>query len=183
MAELNFDRIISLNSDNEKGVSLQIGVYGGYASLTVWDENKKGGPTARFPLNRAALVLLKEHLHKALSGAPKVQNSIPFSKWDRETRTSIQLGGIFVGRDEKALLYFGIQTPKNPPQKFPLRVPITVDSGESLTDVQRSELSARTVIDQLTTDIPVALMITSFKRENTGRPGGSSSGSHDSSIF
>lgn len=171
MADREYDHnnILRLTSEADKKVSLQLGVYNGYASITIRDDKDT---IVRFSLPRSFLVFLKEELHKVLAGTPSFRKSAAFNKWDNEAKKVTQLGNIYVGRDDKAIIYLGIQAPGRTAIKFVLKTPFSFDSGEPLTDVQKSELTARTLIEQLTVDIPTAMIITSFKREGFPQKGG-----------
>lgn len=183
MPELNFDKIISLNAEGDKATSASIGVFNGYASLTVWSSSLKGAPLVRIPLGRATLVKLRHDLQKLInSGKPGDNFGYNFSKWDNETKTSSNIGSVRMGRDDKALFAIGVQIPKHPPIKFVLKTPISFDTSEAMSDVQRSELAAQTMVDQLTYDVPYALALTSFKRE-AQRSGGNGGSGGDPNFF
>ena len=164
MSDLVFDRIVSITSENDKNTVLQIGVYQGNASATVWASGNNR-PLVKIGLPRATLTYLKEYLQKILISKPGERYGITFTKWDQETKKSNQLGTIYIGRDDKAIVCLAVQAVGVPPAKFPLKVSGGFDSSDPMTDVHRSELAARTLIDQLSVDIPVAIQLTSVKRD------------------
>lgn len=183
MADLNYDRMVSCNADGDRGTTLQIGVYMGLASITVFS-NK--AIAAKFPLQRAVLVKVREILSQVLAGKPSERGSLQFHKYDFETKKQNPLGSLFIGRDDKALIYLGVQVPNHPHMKFLLRSPLGFDTAEPMSELHRSELAARTVIEQLQYDFPIAILNTSFKREMPNqRSGGAASGGRggDENIF
>jgi hypothetical protein len=184
VTELNFDRIVNLNAESDKKTSLNIGVWKGNASLTIFADGRQA---VRIPLNRHALVSLEEGLSGILAAAqPSTKTSWAFNKWDNETKKSSQLGAVYIGRDDKALLYVGIQAPGITSLKFPIKTPISFDKGENpLSDLHRSELGGRTLLKQLSTDIPFAILLTSEKRTDmrTGGNGGGGNGNNGGTIF
>ena len=182
MAELDFSRIVTINADGDKTTSLVIGVFKGNVSITIWTRSNNAGPVVKIPLPRSALTHIKECLQKILTGSPGSKIGTSFTKWDNETKKSSPLGVLHVGRDDKAHICLAVQAPSFPSMKFTLKTPGSFDSSEPLTDVQRSELSARTLIDQLNTDIPVAIALTSEKREGIPQNNRNSSQNRDSGF-
>lgn len=186
MADLDFGRMATYNAEGDKNTTLQIGVYMGHPSINVWSNRSQ---VVRIPTPRSFLVLMKQLLRKAISGKPGDKNSVSFTKWDQETKKSTQLGVLYVGRDDKAVIYIGLQVQGHPPTKFPIKAPISFETGEPMSDHQRSELGAETLIEQLTHDIPTAMALTNFKRTDMpNRSGGgghhvSSSNENSASIF
>ena len=172
MPELDYNRMISLIAENDKNTNLTIGVWNGNARISVFANRN---PVANLPLNRFSLVSIQEGLTKILSGAPNEKTSWNFTKWDPDTKKSSAIGTLYIGRDDKALLYLGISAPNNTPMKFLLRTPISADTGEPMSDVHRSELAGRTLLQQLMVDIPQAMLNTSFKRTDM-RSGGNAGG-------
>ena len=185
MAELSFDRIISINAENDKNTSLNMGVWQGNASLTVFANRAQA---ARIPMSRTFQVALASDLQKLLGGKPNDKNTFNFTKWDPDTKKSNPLGSVVVGRDDKAMIYIGVVSPGHSPMKFVLKSPISFDKSEPMSDIQRSELATLTLIAQLTVDIPHAILLTSFKRD-MGRGAGTASNNNtgirdsDVSIF
>ena len=180
MADYDHSRIVSFNSENDKNTSFQLGVYMGHPSITVWSNRSQ---IVRFATPRSYLVLMKQFLRKALDGKPGESDAVIFTKWDQDTKKSVQLGVLYVGRDDKAVIYIGLQAQGHAAIKFPLKTPMSFDTKEPMSDRRKSELMAETLIEQLTYDIPMAISITSFKRTDMPARSGSSSNSNESSSF
>jgi len=174
MPEYDYNRMVSMTAENDKNTSLQIGVWNGNATVTVFANRNQ---VARLPLNRFGLVDLARQLRKILVGKPGDKYSWNFTKWDNETKKSHAIGSLVIGRDEKALIFFGVQAPGHAGMKFVLKTTMSVDSSTPMSDVDKSDLAAETIIQQLTIDIPQAMVNTMFKRTdiNGGRGGGSNS--------
>jgi hypothetical protein len=175
MPDLNFDRSIQLNAENDKNTSMQIGVWNGNASLTVFSNRQV---VVKVPMNRFFQVSLKQALDVLLSaGKPGDKRSWNFTKYDPDTKKSNPLASVFVGRDDKALFYVGITSPGHSPMKFPIRLSMGMDTGTPMTEVERSELAAVTIAQQLHFDIPLQASLTNFKRTDMrGRDGGNAGG-------
>lgn len=160
--ELDFNRMISINSDGDKTISLSIGVYQGNASLVVFSNKQLA---AKFSFPRSFITKLKLQMISLISAAPGTKVNFTFSKWDADAKKSITIGNLIVGKDDKSILFFGVQVPNHPSMKFPMKSQISFDLSEPMSDPDRSVLAAQTIIDQLATDIPMALQLTSFKRD------------------
>lgn len=185
MADLSFDRLFSANAENDKNTSLSLGVWQGNASISVFSNRAQ---VARLPVPRTFQVSLKKALQVLLTSKPTDKKSWNFSKWDPETKKSFSIGTFVIGRDDKAIFFIGIAAPDHPPMKFILKSPISFDTSDPMTDVQRSELAVETLIEQLGFDIPMAVSLTSFKRTDTGRATGGAANNNgirdsDVSIF
>lgn len=161
MSELDFSRMISFNAESDKNTTLQIGVYMGYASITVWSNRNQ---VVRIPTSRTLLVQMRKYFQKILSSKPSEKVSISFSRWDLDTKKSVSIGVVYIGRDDKSTIYIGIQAPGHSPMKFPIKSSLSFDTSEPMSDVERSELETESLIERLTTDIPVAMVQTSYKR-------------------
>jgi hypothetical protein len=180
VADYDHGRIININADGDRATTLSIGVFQGNASLVVFS-NKQS--VARFPLARAALTKIKMVLIELIPAPPGSKKSYPFTKYDMDTKKSIDLGSLTVGKDDKGLIYFGIQVPHHPAMKFILKSPLAFDSSEPMSDMEKSILETHATIDKLTHDFPMALQLTSFKRDPNIRSGGSSARSTTGDIF
>lgn len=173
IADYDHNRIVSLTAEGDKNTNLQIGVYQGNASLVVFANRTL---VAKFSLPRSFLVLLRESVEKMAIGKPGEKIGMPVSRWDNEAKKSVPLGTIYVGRDDKALIYIGIAAIGQAPLKFLIRTPLSFDLSDPMSEVDRSILGAHTLIAQMTVDIPIAIMLTSIKRADLpGRAGGGSS--------
>jgi len=183
MPELSFDRLFQCNAENDKSTNLQLGVYMGYASLTVFSNSKI---IAKFPWHRSFLTLLRRGLSKIIDGKPGEKIHYPITKYDFENKKFTPLGSLFVGKDDKAIIFLGVAVPNHASMKFLLRTPMSFDLSEPMSDAVRSEIAAATLVDQLALDFPLAMALTSFKREaGTQRTGGNTGGNRteDSNIF
>ena len=169
VADYDHNRMVNIGAEGDRSTSLSIGVYQGNASLVVF-ANKAN--VARFSLNRQRLVQIKEELISLITAAPGTKTHVPFTKWDIDSKKSIPIGNLFIGKDDKSVIYFGVQTPGHPPIKFSIKVGLGIDGAEPYTDAQKSVLAVKTIIDQFTTDIPYAMTLTSVKKNNVGGSGG-----------
>lgn len=180
MADLSFDRIVSYTSEGDKNTVFQLGVYMGYASITVWANRSQ---VAKFALSRARLVLLKQYTQAAISGKPNEKFGINFTKFDPDSKKWNQIGSLYIGRDDRALIYLVVMSAGHPAMKFPVKTELSFDTTDPMTDIRRSEIAAATLVEQLTVDIPTAMMLSNVKRDNIPRSGGQQSGGGDSSGF
>ena len=187
MSELDFNRMVNLTAEGDRATTLSLGVYMGNASISVFS-NKTN--VARLPLSRVAVYKLMKNLESVIAGAPGMKIGTSFSKYDFETKKSTPLGMLYVGKDDKSCIYFGVQAPNNQPMKFAVRTPASIDNIEPMDDVARSILAAETIVEQLRNDIPHASNLTSVKRQpqagggyrsNSGGTGGG--GSSSANLF
>lgn len=169
MTELDFNRMVNLTAEGDRATTLSLGVYMGNASISVFS-NKTN--VARLPLPRSGLYKLMKNLEAVIAGAPGMKIGTSFSKYDFETKKSTALGVLYIGKDDKSCIYFGVQAPNNQPMKFPIRTPSSIDNSDPMDDVGRSILAAETIVEQLRHDIPTAMALTSQKRQQQGGGGG-----------
>jgi hypothetical protein len=125
MPELNFDRIVQYNADGDRTTTLQIGVYMGYASLTVFANR---AVVAKFPLHRSFLTLLKKGLAQILAGKPGEKMRYAITKYDMENKKNIPTGDLFVGKDDKSIMFLGVSVPNHASMKFLMRPPMSLIS-------------------------------------------------------
>lgn len=178
--ELDFGGIINLNADGDKATSLIIGVYQKNASLAVFSNKKM---IARFPFPRTFISMFKHKLEGVMKAAPGTKVNCVFSKYDNDTKKSSGIGNMIIGKDDKSIMYLGIQAPNHPNMKFLMKTPLSFDLSDPMSDADRSLVAAQTIVDQLTIDIPNAISATSFKRDAGGFSSGGGSSSGSDSIF
>jgi hypothetical protein len=185
MPEYDYNRIVSVNAENDKNTTLQMGVWNGNATITVFSNRNQ---VARLPMSPFFLVDMARQVRKILVGKPGDKYSWNFTKWDNEAKKSHPVGSLAVGRDDRALIYLAVLVTGHPGMKFVMKTPISFDSSTPMSDVERSELAAETLIQWLTFYMPQAIINTMYKRTDIGgnRSGGGNGGSGQSdsvSIF
>ena len=151
----------SFKADNDPNMSLTISVYMGSLVLCVFMK----GPPCRFTVPRSAVSMLKKTITNTINGQPGQKTSFDFIKWDPETKKQEPIGNLVVGKDDKGMIYFGVTAPSMPPTKFTIKAPLGIDTSEPMSDVDRSLLGAETLIEQLAHDIPMAILMTTQKKE------------------
>ena len=180
VTELDFNNIINIQADGDRNTVFKVGVWQGNANITVWSNNTQ---VFRTNAPRTFLKLLRESLESILAGKPSDKKPHTLSRWDRDAKKFVPLGSLQIGRDDKAMIYFGVQAPGHPPMKFILKAPVSFDTDPPMSDVQRSELSARTVLEQLKDDIGSAIANTSVKRQFTGTGAAATQGNNEGLFF
>lgn len=160
--EFDFNKIISVNAEGDRATTLQIGVWGGNASLTVFSNKQIA---AKFALHRDCITQMEDKLTEFLTAPPGAKVSIFFTKYDFDSKKSSNLGTMVIGKDDKQMFYFGVQAVGQPGMKFVLKSPPSFDLADPMTDQAKSLLAARSVINKLHLDIPMAITLTMHKRE------------------
>jgi hypothetical protein len=183
--EYDHNRIVNLTADGDKATTLSIGVFKGNASLVVFSNKSLA---AKFSLSRDLISAIRKKLISTVTAAPGTKVVLNFSKFDPDQKKWISTGALVIGKDDKSMVYFGVTAPNTPAMKFPMKTAPSFDFSEPLSDPDKSILKAETVIEQFTTDIPMALMLTSEKRAPGGFGGGgggnrSSGGDSGGDIF
>lgn len=174
MADLNHDKIATYRNDKDRKMELSIGVYMGGASLTVFGAERQGGPLAKFPVPADMTVLLGRWLRQMITAEPGTKRSAKITKWNNEAKKAETIGTVVVGRDDEGV-YIGIASSKMQPAKFPIRFGMAWDvSSEYAGKTEESLEATEALITALNTDVRMARMLTSFKREGGfgGKPGG-----------
>ncbi len=161
--ELDHGNLIQLIADGDRETRMMMGVFRGNASLAVFANNKM---QFRLPLNRAALIHFGSDMQKILDAKPGEKFGTGFTKWNPESKKQDPLGTVYIGRDEKGLFYIGIAAVGSSPIKFLVRTSPGFDrTSEPMAETDRSLLAMRTLIQQLSQDLPMAMMLTSYKRQ------------------
>ena len=151
----------SFKSDNDKDVNLTISVYMGNLVICVF----RRGPHVRFTLNRGTLHSLRKTLSQAVKGTPGQKACLIFNRLNKETRRPEKYGMIVIGMDDNRMLYIIIGSPDFPETKFILKAPFGIEPSEPISDAENSLLGAEILIEQLSHDIPVAMLLTTQKKE------------------
>ena len=168
--ELSYDNLRTINAEGNKETRLSISVFNGSAGLTVFQKNIK---PFRFNLSVDLLTLLASDLESAISGPPSKKIVTNITDFDPETKKRVPKGTIVVGNDDAHLIYIGVNSPVVPQSKFVIKAALSVDRSEPMTDRDRSVLAAKGLVQQLRTHIPIAMMLTNFKKEfNSNNRGG-----------
>ena len=160
---LSHDRFLNCKAEGNKDISMTLSVYAGSLCLNIFKIGLDRPVRLQFP--RSGCVLLKDALHAAIDGQPGHKVEIDIKKFNRDSKRSEKVGTLVVGRDEAGMIFFGVVEQRIPPSKFLLRASGDMEISATITDSERSLLGARTLIEQLTTDIPMAMMLTSFKNQ------------------
>lgn len=182
--ELDHNRIINLTAEGDKATSFSAGVYQGGMSAVVFS-NKQLVTKFALPLSCVVMVIEKlTNLLTAAPGGPKV--NIIFNVYNNDLKKAEPKGNLVLGKDDKGLIYFGVQAPNHPPMKFIPKTPMSFDLSEPMSDIEKNHLMIRTIIKQLDLCFPVASMLTSFKRDpmrSGGSYGAGRSTSNNENIF
>lgn len=164
---LRYDRFVSCNADNNKDISMTLSVYVGSLCMNIFKSGLNRPVRLQFP--RSGCVLLKDALQSALNGQPGQKVEMDIKKFNRDSRRSEKAGSIVIGLDEESMIYIGVIEPTIPPSKFIIRASSDMEVSSSITDSEKSILGARTLIEQLSTDIPMAMMLTSLKNQPSSK--------------
>lgn len=180
--ELDYNKMLTLKAVDEKDVSLQIGVWGGLAQLTVWQGNGPFKWKMANGIDKLAPYITM--LERAINLKPDQDISMNFmeSKFDKSAGKSTRtlLGTMIVGRDEKNILYIGLSgTAFQKPLKFPIRGAFNTDISSFADAGEASTIAAYGILNLFKFGIPAAMIATSYKREfkgNDNRGGGNRGG-------
>jgi hypothetical protein len=168
--DLSFDRILSFQGNTDRKMKLQIGVYMGRPSMTVWHDDSKGGPLARFVIDRGIHCLISSLIRKA-AAATQFKETISITKQNKETKKREDDGHIVVGRDDDGV-FIGISGQKATPTKFTIKMPYGFEIKDKDAPVQNI-MAAEMTASFLDGILSVASGLSSFKAD---RPAGGSGG-------
>lgn len=173
--ELDFNKLVRLGADKDRESSLQLGVYRGMASIAIFQG--QGAPKVKIPLgNRMSAYVIPAYLKQLKENAnPDFKVSLPITKFNPDTKKRDQVATVVFARDDKNVPFIGVSAPGINPVKFPIRVPLDFDLSQ-MTIVDQSKLALDAFIDVFTRHVPVAMALTSFKREFNGNRGGGNYG-------
>jgi len=151
----------SFKADNDPNLSLTLSVFMGSFVLCVFMQ----GPPCRLIVPRSGISWLKKTVTNTINGQPGQKTSFELGKWDHETKKKEPIGNLVIGMDDKGMIYFGVTAPSMPPTKFTIKAQLGIDSTPPMSDVDRSLLGAELLIEQLAHDIPMAMLLTTQKKE------------------
>lgn len=171
MAELDFNSLIRLTSESDRETTLQVGVWNGSTSFTVFKKGTKG-TALKISAPLSGRLFLMELLNKVIANPNESQEKQKIHTWDKETKKTDLQGTVIFGRNDKGLLYMGVSGPNFPGQRFPFRPSMLYGADEQWTEVKKSEVAAKEFIKILELKVLMAECLTSFKREFTGTGGG-----------
>lgn len=165
--EYDFNSIVRFNADNDKNVSLQIGVYMGGPSFAVFSGNG-GAPVKKIPFsNKMTWAAFPFFLEKLKTASPDTKFELPHATWDREAKKRVPNATLVFGRDDKNLPYIGVTGPGMSPAKFLIRPGLDFDLS-GLDVVSQSAIALDSLINVFRLHIPLAVANTSFKRDFRG---------------
>ena len=182
--ELNHDDFLKLTAENDKEVQLNLSVYRGGTAFTVF---RKGNKPLRVGLDRVKLFKLAEMVNQAIAGSPNLKAAMNTSTFDPDSKKWTLANTVTIGKDDKNLIYIGITALSGSVSyKFIVKSPISWDMSDPMDDVARSHIASKALVEKLKFDIPMAMVVTKFKRE--AQAGGSGQRSnpttqHDDGIF
>ena len=176
MNELNLNGLVRLKT-SQFTHGMTLGVFGGRASLSVFDNNGGGGgPIIKFLFSETSLVIFKELLEKLLSDEnikPIEMGNYPY---DKETKARVFRAAITLGRDETDKhAYITIYGEKH---KDPIMFPFLTDdsikigNGNGHSDIPKkalSEYGIKTFLRCINNLISVGCVVTNEKRDKIGR--------------
>jgi len=170
MSELDLDlgRLVRLSTDDFSH-TMNIGVYRGRASFTVFDNNVKGqGPVIKYLFTETSLCILKELLEKIISDDNMKPIEMSSHPYNRDTRQKEFRSSLSIGRDDKKSIYFEMVGEKH---KAPLRFKLITDvsthiNGKEIPKKMATEFGAKTVIRAINDLISTGCVITNTRNPN-----------------
>ena len=142
MAELDFNSLVRLTSESDKETTLQVGVWNGSTSLTVFKKGTKGA-ALKISAPLTGRLFLMELLSKVIANPNECQEKQKIHKWDMESKKADLQGTVIFGRNDKGLLYIGVSGPDFPGQRFSFRPGMLYGADEQWTEAKKSEVAAK----------------------------------------
>lgn len=170
--QLDFNNLHKFFADQDRDTTMQVSVWGGNASLAVFQG--PGAPKLKIPLSNKILVATIPAFLKKLKGMtdPGSQIKAAFTRFLREEKKRETFATLVFGRDDKGQAYIGVAGQGlSKPAKFIIRPPLDIDLAQ-MSVQEQSALAIDGLIQVFTSYVPVASMLTSFKREFGGNRGG-----------
>ncbi|CAA7617386.1 hypothetical protein [Magnetospirillum sp. SS-4] len=152
------------SAENDKETTLIISVFAGRLFLNIF---KRGlDKPDRLHIARIGCLSLKDSLQNAINGQPGEKREHAFCRRDHGSKKEEWSGTLVIGKDDKHMIYLGLVTPNVQASKFVITVPSDMEMSISGSDIDRSVLGARALIEQLSCDIPNAILLTTQKKES-----------------
>lgn len=174
----NFSNFFTLRGPNKNGSSVQLNVFNGALSFTVWTK-AQNKPFTSVPLTLGFTEMFIKLLERAAQFNPGESVGITMAKYNPETRNSDPQGVVTIRKDEQNVywLEFSVFGANCPPESFMLTVPRSLDfTDKSMTQAERSELGLQSFHRFVTDVLPeVRVAATADKqppRRDGGKPGG-----------
>lgn len=175
--ELDFNRLASFNSTEDRNTTLVLGVFKGLASLSMFAGQGGGRPAWRLALsNRMCWKVLPFFLKKLKEKGPEEKIELPVTRYNRDEKKVETYATLIFGRDAKNVAYIGVTGQGVTPAKFLIRLPLVFDLSQHMQMSEQSNLAIDSLVDILETQVPQAVSLTSFKREFSGNKGGGNFG-------
>lgn len=178
LSNLDFDGLEKLR-DGEKKLSANVGAFGGSLSISIWDDNKRGGgPVVKLRMNRSVKSFFIVLLERTIKLAPGSSISMVFHEAKREgdKLKNVPVATVTGGRNDRGVCYIKIDAENGVSGTFPLRPPLSVDVSGFLDQGEASVVAVHGFISFLRYDAAVAQLLTNQKRDFKGGSGGGSGG-------
>jgi len=180
MSNLDLGRLIRLTTE-DFSFSANFGVFGGRASIAVFDNKAKGAPVIKVLFTETSLCLFKEMVERIIKDPEVKPVEIGIHPWDQDTKTNIFRSSITIGRDADKCIYFELVGDRH---KEPVKMYTITDNairigGTEIPKQQNTELGARAIIQAINTVIGAACVVTKTKYE--GPRGGTKPASSEAS--
>jgi len=160
--DLDTNRFFTANAENDKNTTLQLGVYKGTASWTVFANRQI---SLKMPLPRQGMSTMARLLRKIVKDPNGTSMAITMRKWDQATSKMVVQSTLSINKDEKGIIYLNVSAPGFSATRFNIRGSLswTVD-GEGNSDAANSADATLSLADVISTDIPQACILTNEKR-------------------
>lgn len=179
MADFDASKLYTLREAAKEGHTLTLGEFNGNLSFTVWPHRNSGqrGPAGKISLTVVVRSMLSDMLRLAIKNVtPETSTHIDMTEYDMKTKQSRPVGRVHVGRDNKNIIYIGIEMAGGPMLKFPFRTGLGVDASGVLEEPAASAALAHTFLNDLNNVYPVLAGMKKPMRDRQGGGGGNSGG-------
>jgi hypothetical protein len=158
---VDFSRLLRLNSDNG-AFSANIGVFGGMADISVFENDKKEAPVVKMLLDFAAMYQLRSLLLKALENEEMKPIDIGYWPWNKDLKMSEFRSNISIGRDINKCIYFDFTGVAH---KEPIRMSLVANrtmriNNQELPKQYATEIGANAIIDVMSQVLGIGIAMT-----------------------
>ena len=169
MKELDFSRLIRLSTEDFK-YTATLGVFGGWADLAVFENEKKAAPVVKLLMSYTFLFDFKSLLLKALADPEMKSVELGWWPFNRDLKIGEFKSSVSVGRDENHCIYLDLISAEH---KSPIRMLLITDRSIRINNQVPSkqaatESGARTMVNLIDGVMNFGIALSRKAKEGNG---------------
>jgi uncharacterized membrane protein YgcG len=163
--EQDFGRLYSMPADREKDIRLNVAVWKGSVSLTIF--TGQGKPYAvKLGSDMNMVGIIARQLRRAIQLSPDTHERMDINGYDPNEKKAFPEATLIFGRDDKGIVYLGVSGPSFEMKRFPIRLPFKVSLPHMKDFAEQSGFATSILVeDILLKAVPAALIASNEKRD------------------